>query len=169
MFAVTSGVNPALNATNLGTGSALFLQTSGAPPMTVNSSAKVNNLNADMVDGASVVSNRIFSSISGDEVLIIPGLGQIEVADCDNLNSRWTWTGVATSTDADIAVADLFNPADQAHLTAMTFTSASAADHFAVLQLSRDTGASTRAATVTISARASDCEFAAQAVVQQNG
>jgi hypothetical protein len=173
MSAVTNGVNPALSAHNLGSGinaTALQLQTpSDAPPMTVNSSEKVTNLNADMVDGASVLSNRIFSSTNGDEVLVIPGLGQIEVADCDSGLSRWSWTGVATSTDADLAVVDLFNPADKAHLTTLSFTSASAPDHFALLQLSRDTGASTRAATVSISARASDCEFAAHAVVQQNG
>jgi hypothetical protein len=64
-------------------------------------------------------------------------------------------------------VADLFNPADHAHVTALTFTSASAPDHLAVLQLSRDVGDQMFVATVTISARASDCEFAAHAVVQR--
>ena len=38
--------------------------------------------------------------------------------------------------------------------------------HFVTIQLARGTGASTSIATITVTANAADCSFAAQAVVQ---
>jgi hypothetical protein len=148
----------------LGGGPALAIHTAGAPPMSVDSAAKVENLNADKVDGASILSNRIISTTKNDHILQLPGFGDFNVVSCDHTNSVFEW-----SSGGPVAFVfwwDVLNPTDSFEGVANIVTSNPRPHHFATVQLARDTGASTSVATVTVTTHGADCVFAAQAVVQ---
>jgi hypothetical protein len=147
-----------------GGGPALKIQNDGsAPPMAVNSAGKVDNLNADKVDGASIVSNRIISTTGGDHILQVPGFGDFNVMTCDHANARFIWDSGGPL--AYVTWRDDFNN-DNLVTVNNQVVSLSKPRHFVTVQLARDTGASTSIATVTVTTNASDCVFAAQAVVQ---
>lgn len=72
-----------LQVTNNGTGVALRLTVkAGAAPMQVNTSVKVANLNADQVDGSSVLRARLAEPLNSGNanVLAIPGLATVEAS-----------------------------------------------------------------------------------------
>jgi hypothetical protein len=84
-------------ANTIGSGPALELHSSGAP-ITVDSSVKVNNLNADKVDGLDstqlvigepgrgggrLFAKRRTAAVPGTTLLIIPGMGRLFVDKCD--------------------------------------------------------------------------------------
>src|SRR6266571_904932 len=151
-------------AESTGGGPALQIHTAGAPPMSVDSSAKVANLNADKVDGASILSNRIISTTHNDHILQLPGFGDFNVSSCDHTNAAFEWSSGGPV--AYVIWGDMFNPGDTFNGVANIVFSFSRPRHFATIQLARDTGANTSIATVTVTTNAADCVFAAQAVVQ---
>jgi len=95
--ALSNGSGGAMIANNIGTGPALELHSSGAP-ITVDSSVKVDNLNADKVDGLDstqlvigepgrgggrLIAGRRTGAVPGSNLLIIPGMGRLSVNKCD--------------------------------------------------------------------------------------
>jgi hypothetical protein len=54
-------------------------------------------LNADKVDGASIVSNRIISTTGGDHILQVPGLGDFNVMPATTRTPASSGTRVARS------------------------------------------------------------------------
>jgi len=153
-----------IDASN-GSGPALALHSVGAP-MTVDSAAKVANLNADLVDGASIVSNRVISTTQGDHVLDIPGFGFIYVDGCDHTNTRWIWTSNGTGA-AYVTVFDVANAGDGVFQGAFSsIVSATRPHEYDLLQLARNTGGATSIAQVTLTTDAAPCVFAASAIVQ---
>jgi hypothetical protein len=147
-------------------GGQLELHNPAGPPMSVDSTARVDNLNADKVDGTSFVSNRIISQTQFDHILDVPGFGAFYVDGCDHTNVRFGWN--SGGPNAYVTQGDIMNPGDAASLfqgVANVFTSTTRPRLFRVIQLARDTGAGTSMATVTLSAHATDCAFAAQATV----
>jgi len=151
-------------AESLGGGPALAIHTLGAAPMSVDSSAKVANLNADHVDGASIVSNRIVSSTLNDHIIQLPGFGDFNVVSCDHTNAVFQWSSGGPA--AFVFWWDVLNSTDSFEGVANLVTSNPRPHHFITVQLARDVGANTSIATVTLTTRAADCVFAAQAVVQ---
>src|SRR5581483_11155449 len=89
--ALSFGLGGTVLATNDGGGSALELHSSSAPPMIVDSRTEVANLNADLVDGASILSNRIVSTTHNDHVIQLPGFGDVNVVSCDHTNAAFEW------------------------------------------------------------------------------
>jgi hypothetical protein len=165
LVANATGTGGAIEASNFGSGPAIALH--GASPMTVDSDARITNLNADKVDGASFVSNRIVSTTQFDHILDVPGFGAFYVDGCDHTNIRFGWN--SGGPNAYVTQADILNPGDSASLfqgVANVFVSLTRPRLFRVVQLARDTGSSTSIATVTLTAHATDCVFAAHAVVQ---
>jgi hypothetical protein len=159
-----TAIAAAIDATN-GSGPALALHGPGAP-MTVDSSVKVANLNADEVDGASIVSNRIVSTTQGDHILDIPGFGFIYVDGCDHTNTRWIWTANGTGA-AYVTIFDLANPGDGLFQGAFSSVVSATRPHkYDLIQLARNSGSTTSIAQVTLSTDAGPCVFAASAVVQ---
>jgi hypothetical protein len=152
----------AVIASNQGTGPALELHASGAP-ISVDSSVKVDNLNADRVDGASILSNRIVSTTLNDQIIQLPGFGDVNVVSCNHTNAMFQWT--SSNGPAYVTWHDDFT-GDDAQGIAVGQSSSAAPRHFATIQLARDTGGNTSIATVTVTANGADCVFAAQAVVQ---
>jgi len=152
-------------AESTGGGPALQIHTlSNAPPMSVDSSVKVANLNADRVDGASILSNRIISTTHNDHILQLPGFGDFNVSSCDHTNAAFEWS--SGGPQAYVIWADVFNPGDSFVGVANIVFSFARPHHFATVQLARDVGANTSLATVTITTNGADCVFAAQAIVQ---
>jgi hypothetical protein len=163
VVAVTFGAGAAVAATNNGSGPALELHANGAP-MTVDSSTRVDNLNADHLDGASIVSNRIISTTLNDHILQLPGFGDFNVVSCDHTNAVFQW-----SSGGPVAFVfwwDVLNSTDSFEGVANLVTSNPRPHHFITVQLARDVGGNTSIATVTLTTHAADCVFAAQAVVQ---
>jgi hypothetical protein len=161
-----SGAQPALSARNTGGGQAAsFHVANGVAPFAVNSSTVVPNLNAGLVDGASIVSNRVTSdSTRGDVILQIPGFGDVEVDACDGNNASFSWKD---STAAYVTWFDIPNPAEGlVQAVATQVSTGSEHHHYVTAQLARLTGAATSIASLTVTASAVDCTFAAQAVVQ---
>ena len=160
------GGQAALSAKNTGGGPAASFQVaSSVAPFTVNSTAEVTNLNAGLVDGASIVSNRVTGdSKRGDVILQIPRFGDVEVEACDGSLASFSWKAGAV---AYVTWWDLPNP-DEGLVQAVTtqVSTGSEHHHFVMAQLARDTGAATSIVTLTVTASAVDCTFAAQAVVQ---
>jgi hypothetical protein len=147
-----------------GGGPALQIHTAGAPPMSVDSSAKVVDLNADKVDGASILSNRIVSTTHNDHIIQLPGFGDFNVSSCDHTNAAFEWSSGGPT--AYVTWYDGFNAGDTFQGVANIVFSFARPHHFATVQLARDTGANTSIATVTVTTNGADCVFAAQAVVQ---
>jgi hypothetical protein len=135
----------------------------GVAPITVDSSVKVAKLNADKVDGASIVSNRIISTTLNDHIIQLPGFGDFNVVSCDHTNARFEWSSGGPL--AYVTWYDVFS-GDNTQAVANLVTSVARPRHFATVQLARDTGAGTSIATVTVTTNGADCVFAAQAVVQ---
>lgn len=148
----------------LGGGPALVIHTAGAAPMSVDSSAKVANLNADKVDGASILSNRIVSTNQNDHILQLPGFGDFNVDSCDHTNAKFIWS--SGGPNAYVTWYDVFNAGDNFQGVANIVSANARPRHFVTVQLARDTGGSTSIATVTVTTNGADCVFAAQAVVQ---
>jgi len=160
----SGGVGVYADATG-GGGVPLELHSNGnAPPMRVDSSAKVDNLNADKVDGASILSNRIISTTVNDHILQLPGFGDFNVVSCNQTNAVFQWS--SGGPQAFVFWWDVLNTSDSFEGVANLVTSNPRPHHFVTVQLARDTGASTSIATVTVTTHAADCVFAAQAVVQ---
>jgi hypothetical protein len=151
-------------AESLGGGPALQIHTEGAPPMSVDSSAKVANLNADMVDGATILSNRIISTTQNDHIIQLPGFGDFNVVSCDHTNAVFQWSSGGPA--AFVFWWDLLNSTDSFEGVANLVTSNPRPHHFVTVQLARDKGSNTSMATVTLTTHAAGCVFAAQAVVQ---
>jgi hypothetical protein len=151
-------------AESLGGGPALAIHTNGAPPMSVDSSARVDNLNADKVDGASILSNRIVSTTPSDHIIQLPGFGDFNVVSCDHTNARFEWS--SGGPNAYVTWYDVFNAGDSTQGIFNVVTSNPRPRHFATVQLARDVGGNTSIATVTVTTNGADCVFAAQAVVQ---
>jgi hypothetical protein len=161
-----AGDQAAFSAKNTGGGPAASFQVSGGvAPFSVNSSTEVPNLNAGLVDGASIVSNRVINdSARGDVILQIPGFGDVEVDACDGSLASFSWHA---GTAAYVTWWDLPNPAEGLVQAVTTQVSTGSEHHdFVMAQLARDTGGATSIATLTVTASAVDCTFAAQAVVQ---
>ncbi|HXJ64700.1 MAG TPA: hypothetical protein VNN79_13175 [Actinomycetota bacterium] len=161
-----SGAKAALSAKNTGGGpAASFRVPGGVAPFTVSSSAEVTNLNAGLVDGASIVSNRVIEdSARGDVILQIPGFGDVEVDACDGSNASFSWKA---GTAAYVTWFDIPNPGEGlVQAVATQVSTGSEHHHFVTAQLARDTGAATSIVSLTVTASAVDCTFAAQAVVQ---
>jgi hypothetical protein len=167
VVAITKGgAHAALSAKNTGGGPAASFQVSGGvAPFSVNSSAEVTNLNAGLVDGASIVSNRVTSdSTRGDVILQIPGFGDLEVDACDGNNASFSWKD---GTAAYVTWFDIPNPAEGlVQAVATQVSTGSEHHHYVTAQLARNTGVATSIASLTVTASAVDCTFAAQAVVQ---
>jgi hypothetical protein len=163
--ALSDGTGGAVRAENDGSGPALELHSAGAP-MTVDSSAKVANLNADKVDGASIVSNRVVTTTQDTHILDIPGFGFFKVDLCDHTNTRWIWTPNGTG-NAYVTATDLANPTDGTFQGPFPdYTSFARPRKYDLVQLARNTGSTTSIAQVTLTTNAEDCVFAASAVVQ---
>lgn len=161
-----SGARAALSAHNTGGGpAASFEVSSGVAPFAVNSSTEVTNLNAGLVNGATIVSNRVINdSTRGDVILQIPGFGDVEVDACDGSNASFSWKADAV---AYVTWWNLPNPGEGLVQAVTTQVSTgSEHHHFVMAQLARDTGAATSIVTLTVTASAVDCTFAAQAIVQ---
>jgi hypothetical protein len=166
VVAATAGSRTALSAKNTGGGPAASFQVSGGvAPFSVSSSTVVPNLDADLVDGASIVSNRVVNdSTNGDVILEIPGYGAVKVAACDGSNASFTWQA---PTAAYVTWWNLPNPGEGIVQTVTTQVSTgSEQHHFVMAQLARNTGSATSIVSLTVTASALDCTFAAQAVVQ---
>jgi len=157
------GVGVYAEATGGGPGLAIHTL-AGAAPMSVDSSAKVVNLNADTVDGASILSNRIVSTTVNDHIIQLPGFGDFNVTGCDHTNASFQWS--SGGPNAYVTWYDVFNPGDSFQGVANIVSSLGRSHHFATVQLARNTGGSTSMATVTVTTNGADCVFAAQAVVQ---
>jgi hypothetical protein len=151
-------------AESLGGGPALAIHTNGAPPMSVDSSARVDNLNADKVDGASILSNRIVSTTANDHIIQLPGFGDFNVVSCDHTNAVFQWSSGGPV--AWVHWWDEYNTTDSFEGVANIITANARTHHFVTVQLARDVGGNTSIATVTLTTHAADCIFAAQAVVQ---
>jgi hypothetical protein len=166
--------HPALGITNTSTGtgaSALGLTVAaGHAPFSVNSKTKVTNLNADYVDGARIISNRITSTTAGDVILQLPGpFGALTVTSCNHTNLTWEWVGSSSSGGplAYVTLDDLLNPALNFQGVASGLKEQTPVSRsFTTMQLARNTGSAMSIATITLTANAHDCVFAAQAVVQ---
>ncbi len=131
-----NGTGGAIVASNYGSGPALELHTGSVAPMTVDSSLKVANLNADRVDGASILYGIRFVWSSGGP------------------NAYVSWWDLANPGDGFFqGVYNVVVGTTRPH-------------HFVMFQLARSVGANTSIATVTVTTNAADCVFAAQAVVQ---
>jgi hypothetical protein len=162
-----SNAAPALSAINsAGQPAASFQVTGGSAPFIVNSNTIVPSLNADQVDGASIVSGRVVNAFftNGDVILQIPGFGDVEVASCDTEFASFRWHADAV---AFVTWLDLANPGDAlVDDVKDTVVTGSEPYHFVMAQLARNTGAATSIVTLTVTTEAADCTFAAQAVVQ---
>jgi hypothetical protein len=146
-------------------GTPLALHGNGVdPPMSVDSSARVDNLNADKVDGASIVSNQIFSSTQNDPIIQLPGFGDFHVYSCDHNNAAFQWS--SGGPNAYVMWWDEWDTSDRNFGESNQFTTTAAPLHFARIMLTRSVGGNTSMATVNVMAQAGGCQFAAQAVVQ---
>jgi hypothetical protein len=153
---------------NTGNGIALELRSSGgAAPLKVNSNAKVVNLNADLLDGMSsadyghLITNRLVNPSPGAVLLSIPTMGELKVASCtDNTSGSVGFTTVATG-NADFMVNE---NGSQFDTIGTLYTSPSTLVGFVIMNIARDTGASTDFVTVWVSWDAHSCRFQAQAI-----
>jgi hypothetical protein len=132
--------------------------------MSVNSAVRVDNLNVDRVDGASILSNRIISTTHNDHILQLPGFGDVNVTSCDHTNAAFEWS--SGGPNAYVTWHDDLNPGDDFQGAANIVFSFARPNHFATIQLARLTDAASSVATITVTTNGADCVFAAQAVVQ---
>jgi hypothetical protein len=184
--ALSNGSAGTILATNVGGGPALQLQSSG-PPMKVDSSAKVDNLNADKVDGLDstdlvtgvygsgggrVIAQRATGLISG-ALLAIPGMGYLKVKSCANDRARLTFDTAGTG-PVDLMYSGLVSnnttASDQMDIynfitTSWDIPSAGSTQLGSyTLNVARDTLSSTKIATIWVTWNANGCRFEAQAI-----
>jgi len=77
--ALVDNPDGAISATNVGAGPAIDLHTNGGPPMVVDSSMRVPNLNADLLDGIdSTVFARRLWAVVGDDGTLLRGSGAMD-------------------------------------------------------------------------------------------
>ena len=124
-----------------------------------------NAADAERVDGASIVSNRIVGGTAADHILDLPGFGHFYVDSCEDDLARIGWVSDGLPA-ANVTWHDLFNIDEPTYLFADNVTGQALEHSHAIIQLARDTGVGAEIAEVTITAHASDCSFAGQAVVQ---
>jgi hypothetical protein len=187
--ALSNGSAGTILATNTGSGPALQLQSSG-PPMSVNSSAKVDNLNADEVDGLDsadmvtgaygsgggrLVANRETGLVSGG-LLVVPGLGTLSVVSCTSNPSRaqLKFDTAGTGNVDFMYLGQAYNSGnfpppdfDAVIGTSLTFPGPNFGPSlygFYRLSIARGIGSSTRIVTIWVSWFAIGCRFQAQAI-----
>jgi hypothetical protein len=207
--ALANGVGGAIIASNNGGGPALELHSSGAP-MTLDSAVKVDNLNADLVDGHDaadflpvggkaadadkldgfdstqvvvgcpgvgsctpghgglLIANRITGACCGQHILMIPGMGNLQVDSCDNLKAQLVFdTGVTGNVDFMYSGVDSLGARSGASITSLikipeagmvrtgTYT----------INVARNVATSTKIATIWVSWFGPGCRFEAQAIL----
>jgi hypothetical protein len=180
--AVANGTGGAAMARNQGAGPALELHSTGAP-ITVGSSVKVANLNADQLDGIDstqlvigdyarggrLIAIRQTQLVSGP-LLIIPGLGGLFVDGCDNNSALLRFDALGTG-NFDLQYSGLVANAagEQAGRVGATisvlFSFGPWRSGFFTLNIARGTFDSTKIATIWVSWYAVGCRFQAQALV----
>jgi hypothetical protein len=190
--ALSNGTGGAMVATNIGSGPALDLHSSGAP-ITVDSPVKVDNLNADKVDGLDstqlvigdpargggrLIANRRTGAVPGSTVLLIPGMGRLSVLKCDGTVAQVAFNTAGTG-PVDIMVAGLASNSLGAYAPGDNFagianswefptnTGNFGATHLGAytINMGRNTLQSTQMATIWLSWYAPGCRFQAQALV----
>jgi hypothetical protein len=155
--------------------------------MSVDSSAKVANLNADKLDGLDstdvvtgvygsgggrMMARRATGLISG-ALLVIPGMGHLDVDSCDNNHARLRFdtagTGAVDLMFAGIQSEEYLGSEQVDHHT--TITSSYQIPRFSgtregtyTINIARDTLSSTKMATIWVSWYAVGCRFEAQAI-----
>jgi hypothetical protein len=178
-------------AESLGGGPALVIQTApGAPPMSVGSSAKVNNLNADQVDGLDpssfvvgdpggggrLLANRFAPAAAGQVLLGVPGMGQLIVDKCDGsvggvrFNTAGTgpvdlmYSGLVSNNPGRGGLGDMYSIITNQSLipTPSAYGAYGPTTLGAyTLNIARDTGLGTKIATIWVSWDADGCRFQA--------
>jgi hypothetical protein len=119
---------------------------------------------AERVDGASIVSNRVVNATDGEHILDVPEFGYFYVYSCEDSLARIGWenngTGSAYLTWMDFLRDDTF--ADDL----VSYLGSNGARHHLTVQLARATGGASQVAEVSVTGNGTGCVFAAQAVVQ---
>lgn len=190
--AFSNGTGGAMVATNTGSGPALDLHSSGAP-ITVNSSVKVNNLNADKVDGLDstqlvigepgrgggrLIAMRRTAAVPGVVLIIIPGMGRLFVHKCDGTVGQVRFITAGTG-PVDIMYSGLasnslgaYAPGDNYAVITNDWLFPSSSANFGAtllgaytINIARNTLNSTQIATIWVSWNATGCRFQAQALV----
>lgn len=174
-------------AESTGGGPALKIHASvGAPPMSVDSSAKVQYLNADQVDGLDprsfvvgdpggggrLLPNRLAPAFPGQVLLGIPGMGLLTVQSCDNVTAQLRFdTGGTGNVDLayfGVAYDGLAGWVPDARMLITTAFSFPVPNPVQVggytLNIARDTGLGTKIATIWVNWNAVGCRFQAQAI-----
>jgi hypothetical protein len=120
---------------------------------------------AAKVDGASIISNRVVSSTAFTHILDLPGLGYVYVGSCDGTNATYGWVS-DFGPPASYMYHDLFRPSEPMYGNNNNFGTAPWPRFHSLIQLARNTGATSQIADITITVDAATCSFAGQAVVQ---
>jgi hypothetical protein len=159
-------------------GPALAIHTVGAPPMRVDSSAKVDNLNADWLDGldssrfvvgdfgrrARLIANRLAPASTGQTLLSIPGMGNLIVSFCGGNRGGLTFDHAGTGNFDGMAFVLYHIGAGELSMIAGSLSTQLDPQGFATMNIARDTSTSTRIVTIWASWDANGCRFQAQAV-----
>jgi len=161
----------------------------GAPPMSVNSTAKVANLNADFVDGLDpgrfvvgeaggrLLANRLAPAVPGRVLLGIPGMGLLSVDSCDGSVGGLVFDTAGTG-KVDLMFSGIAaNPSgglpgigpdidsvitDRWQLPSTRVGPTTWGGY--TLNIARDTGLGTKIATIWVNWYAVGCRFQAQAI-----
>jgi len=175
--ALSDGPDGTVLATNNGLGPALELHSNG-PPMRVDSPAKVDNLNADKVDGLDsselvvgdpargggrLIARRETSLVSG-VLLVIPGMGNLRVDTCDNSTARLAFDTAGTGPVDSMFSAVYDTGTEQYSIIGNYITTLTRARGFVTWNIARNTFESTKIATIWVSWYAVGCRFQAQAL-----
>jgi hypothetical protein len=167
-------------------GTPLVLHSNGlSPPMSVDSTVKVDNLNADKLDGLDstdlvssgrILANRLTAANVGDILLSIPGWGNLTVYKCDGntaqLRFNTAGTGPVDFMYSGFAPNGLGYAPGEAYavITNDWLVPSSSADFGPTvwggytLNIARDTGPGTKMVTIWVSWYAVGCRFQAQAL-----
>jgi len=180
--ALSDGDGGAVIASNEGLGPALELHATGAP-MSVDSATKVDNLNADEIDGLDVsqlvtgdpspgaaarggriFANRIAPAVDGQRLLIIPGWGHLIVDKCDGSTGRLAFDANGTG-NFDLMYSALYDdgPEEYSVITSLA-TTLTRFKGFVTMNIARDTWNSTKILTIWASWYSNGCRFQAQAL-----
>jgi hypothetical protein len=190
--ALSNGTGGAMIANNIGGGPALELHSSGAP-ITVDSSVKVDNLNADKVDGLDstqlvigepgrgggrLIAGRRTGAVPGSTILIIPGMGRLFVHKCDGtvgqVEFNTTGFGPVDFMYAGLApnVRGAYAPGDNNEFIGNSWWFPTTNGNFGptlmgayTINIARNTLQATQIATIWLSWYAPGCRFQAQALV----
>lgn len=175
--ALSNGTGGAMEATNSGNGPAMELHSSGAP-MSVDSTAKVDNLNADQIDGfdssnlvvgdgsrgGRVFSNRIAPAVDGQILLIVPGWGHLIVDKCDNTVSRLAFDAAGTG-NFDLMYSALYDTGPEEYSVITNYaTTLTKFKGFVTMNIARETWNQTKILTIWASWYSNGCRFQAQAL-----